>query len=330
MQDPQNAGFGAKCAVHPDRVASRTCTRCGNFTCDECNANGTEALCPTCRAHVGGDAFPVTRATMTFDQVWGFAFERWKKEWVMLSVCVLILFAVGFVVSLFNGVFQGIAKAIIGNRGGQSALLIITFAGSLMAQVISVFVQGVFQMGLFRIYIDVLNGKKADVNRLLSQVPKLGRYVLQTLLIGVVAVVPLLLYFGLLGIVGAAISGVSLTHLDHLDRDVWPKLGLIFAIGALPLIPLSIYFGLPLQFATMELVYGDTEPVESVRRAFKIADGYRVSIFGFNFVAGLIAVAGVFACCVGILPAVALAQMVMTGLYLGLRNGSGLPTPPEA
>ena len=31
-----------------------------------------------------------------------------------------------------------------------------------------------------------------------------------------------------------------------------------------------------------------------------------------------------------LLPAVGLAQMLMTGLYLGLRNGSGLPPPPEA
>jgi hypothetical protein len=329
MQDPQSVGFGAKCAIHPDRVASRTCSRCGNFTCDECNVTGTEAMCPTCRGLVGGETFPFTRSNFTFDSIWNFAFERWKQEWVMLSVCVLIFVAVGFVVGLFNGVFQGIARVIIGERGGAAAQGIIIGVSTLMSQVISTLVQGAFQMGLFRIYIDVLNGRKADVNRLFSQLPKLGRYILQTLLIVFVAIVPLLLYLGLLAVVAAAASGASLAHLDHLGRDFKPIAAVILILGFLALIPVMIYFGLPLQFATMELVYGDTQPMESIRRAFKITDGFRLSIFGFGFIAGLIAMVGVFACCVGVLPAVALSQLILTSLYLALRNGSGLPPPPE-
>ena len=34
-------------------------------------------------------------------------------------------------------------------------------------------------MGLLRVYIDVLAGRKADVGRLMSQFPKTGRYLLQ-------------------------------------------------------------------------------------------------------------------------------------------------------
>ncbi|MHB8875333.1 MAG: hypothetical protein ACYC8T_16735, partial [Myxococcaceae bacterium] len=44
---------GARCALHPERTASGTCPRCGNFACDECSLGGT-TLCPACRAQVAG------------------------------------------------------------------------------------------------------------------------------------------------------------------------------------------------------------------------------------------------------------------------------------
>jgi hypothetical protein len=328
MQDPQTAG--AKCPVHPDRAATRTCGRCGNFTCGECNVNGTEAMCPSCRQLVGGSApFPFTRDAFSFDQIWNYTFEAWKREWVMLSVCVLILLAVGFAVGLFNGLFQGIAKGIVGTRGGSSGVIIIAFAASMMTQVISSLAQGVFQMGLFRIYIDVLNGRKADVNRLMSQVPKLGRYILQALLMLVGAMLPVLVYMGGVFLLSLAVSGASLTNIQHLDREFKPIGLAVILFGATALVPILIYLGLPLQFAIIELVYGDTQPIESFRRAFQIANGFRLSLFGFGFIAGLVVLAGILACCVGMIPAMALSQMLMTGLYLTLRNGSGLPPPPE-
>jgi hypothetical protein len=43
---------GASCALHPERPASATCARCGNFTCDECNPD-RRGWCPTCRQQSG-------------------------------------------------------------------------------------------------------------------------------------------------------------------------------------------------------------------------------------------------------------------------------------
>ena len=331
MQDPQreSVGFGAKCAVHPDRVASRTCSRCGNFTCDECNVSGTEVMCPTCRNLIGAEAFPYTRSSFSFDGIWGFTFERWKTEWVMLSVCVLILIAVGFAVAMFNVVFQGIAGAVVGKRGGSSGAAIITSLAYLMSQVVSTLVQGVFQMGLYRIYIDVLSGRKADVNRLMTQIPKLGRFIVQSIVIALASIFTLLPYIVVVGVVAAAVSGVSLTQLEHIDREFKPAGVLVLSFGVLAMIPIVVCFTLLQQFATIELVYGDTQPMESLRRTFVLAKGFLLSIFGFAFIAGLVALVGFLACCVDDLPAVALSQLIMTGLYLALRNGSGLPPPPE-
>ncbi len=330
MQDPRNQGFGAQCVIHPERVATRTCARCGNFTCDECCVQGTETMCPTCRSLTGVESFPFTRDNYTFDGIWTYAFEKWKQEWVMLSVCVLILLAVGMVAILFNSIFQAVAQGIVGNRAGTLGLIYVSVVSSLMSQVVSMVAQGSFQMGLTRILIDVLNGKKADVGRIVSQFPKLGRYIGQMILIQVMIVVPVLLYLAGLMVIAAVITGLSLGDVEHWSRALrGPAIGVLL-VGGLALIPVLYYVTLPLVFANMELVYGDSGPLESIRRSFQIANGHRMSIFGFGFISGLVVLVGVLACCIGMLPALGLAYLLLTGLYLALRNGSGLPPPVES
>jgi hypothetical protein len=328
MQDPQSAGFGAKCAIHPERLASRTCSRCGNFACDECTRQGTEAMCPACRSLTGADAFPFTRDSYSFDGIWNFALEKWKKDWVMLSVVVLILMAVGMVIGVFNSLFQTIARAIVGDRG-TAGLVYITVVSFVMSQVVSMIAQGAFQMGMIRIFIDVLNGRKADVGRIMTQLPKLGRYILQMLLIQLMIVLPMALYMLALVAVAAVVSGISPTDIQHLPKAMRGAGIGVLILGGLALIPVFIYVGLPLMFANMELVYGDSTPVESIRRAFLIAKGHRPSIFGFGAIGTLIVIVGFFACCIGVLPAVSLTYLLLIGLYLALRNGSGLPPPVE-
>jgi uncharacterized membrane protein len=328
MQDPDRSG--AKCALHPDRTAVRTCARCGNFSCAECSAGGTEPMCPTCRALVGAAPFPFTRDAYSFDALWNHTFERWKQEWVMLSVCVLILLSVGFAVGLFNGVFQAIARAVVGDRGGTTGMVIIGGISTLMSQVITQVVQGAFQLGLFRVYLDVLTGRKADVPRMMTQMNKVGRYLLQLLAMGVIFAIPVFLYLGMLALIAALISGVSLSSFDPDDFErLKPAAIAVLALGFLALVPVLIYVGLPLQLASMELVYADSTPMESIRRSFQLAKGHRLSLFGYAFIAGLVTLVGVLACCVGMIPALALGQMLLTSLYLSLRNGSGLPPPPE-
>ncbi len=323
-------GGGAKCAIHVDRIATRTCARCGNFTCDECNLGGAEPQCPACRALSGGDAWPFSRDSYSFDGIWGQALERFKAEWIMVSVGVLILLAVGMVAGIFNSVFQTIARLAIGDRGGTMGIIWVTAISTIMSQLVSMIVQGTFTMGLFRIIIDVLHGKKADVARILTQLPKLPRYIIQTFLFFVMIGLPALMYFVLLGIAAAVVTGVEVSDPSNF-ANIFKGAGIgVIVIGVLAVFPVIYYFALPLMFATMELVYGDTTPVESIRRAFIIAKGHRWSIVGFSFISGLVAMVGVLACCVGIIPAMGLAYMLLVGLYLALRNGSGLPPPVES
>lgn len=51
-------GTGARCAVHADRAARVTCTRCGNFACEECETRSDSGavVCKACEsAGEGGD-----------------------------------------------------------------------------------------------------------------------------------------------------------------------------------------------------------------------------------------------------------------------------------
>ncbi len=332
MQESPSAGFGAKCAIHPERIATRTCSRCGNFTCEECSAQGLETMCPACRSHTGAEAFPFTRLNYSFDAIWSFAFEKWKQEWVMLSVSVLILIAVGMVAVVFNAMFQAIAKAIVGERGGTAGIIYVTVLSSVMSQVTSMVVQGAFQMGLIRILIDVLNGKKADAGRIMTQLPKLGRYLVQMILVQVMILVPVAIYMLGLFAAAAVVSGISLLDMDieHWGTAMRGTGFGIIVVGMLAMIPVVYYVSLPLLFANMELVYGDTSPVESIRRAYQIAKGHRLSILGFGFIGVLIILVGMLACCVCMLPAWSLCYLLWVGLYLALRNGSGLPSPVES
>jgi len=330
MQDPQAVGTGAKCAIHPERTATRTCSRCGNFTCDECNALGRESLCPACRALTGGETFPFTRDNFSFDAIWNYSFERWKQEWVMLSVCVLIFFAASTIASIFSSVFQSIGQAIIGQRFGTAGIIYVTVIATVASQAIAIVAQGPFQMGIIRILIDVLNGKKADIGRILTQLPKLGRYIVQMILVQLMVIVPLALYVLTLMVIALVISGTELTDVGHWDRAFRGAGIAVLVVGLLVIFPFIFYVTLPLTFANMELVYGDASPVESIRRSFQIANGFRTTIFGFAFIGGLVALVGFLACCIGILPAYALTYMLLVGLYLALRNGSGLPAPVES
>lgn len=47
----------AACALHPERVAEVTCSRCGDFACSECTRVGTDGapLCASCEAYATGD-----------------------------------------------------------------------------------------------------------------------------------------------------------------------------------------------------------------------------------------------------------------------------------
>lgn len=330
MQSPGFAPAGAQCAIHTDRSAQYTCARCGNFMCNECGLGGANAQCPRCLELAGATSFPFSREDYDFSRVWDFSFDLWKREWLMLSVGALIFFGA----SMVGGMVSQIAQSAAGLAGRKDTTGIIAAAlvGNLCAQAFNVVVQGAVQLGYFRMVIDVLHGRKADVGRMFTQLNKLPRYLLQVLIIAGIVVVPAVLYLGALFGIGAAVSGVSLSGgPERIFRHMFdsPAPIFVFTGGMLLLLPVIIYVSLGLQLAAMELVYGDCGPWEAIKRSWSLANGHRFPIFGYGFVGALVVLVGLFACCVGVLPAFGLQQLLILSLFLALRSGSGLPPPPE-
>jgi hypothetical protein len=326
MQNPP-AGFGALCAIHPDRTARVTCRRCGNFMCDECSLGGSETLCPRCQQLQGAGAFPFDRNNVTFGELLNHAMRLFGQEWVMLSVAVLVVLMIGFAASFVSNIFQGIGTALAGDS--STAKVVVTGVGALFGTALSVVVQGAVQLGLYRVCFDVLQGRKADVARLFTQISKLGRYIVQMLVVGLAFGLPMVIYFGLAFLVAAKAGGVPLNPSEWGHGDFGPPFFIVLSVATLVAIPVIVWFGLPISFASMELVYGDCGAVEALRRAFQIVKGFRLWLLGYAFLGGIAVVIGYLLCCLPGVAVTALLNLVMAGLYVAVRNGSGLPAPTE-
>lgn len=128
-----------------------------------------------------------------------------------------------------------------------------------------------------------------------------------------------MLLFVPVALIGAAVAGVA-------ALSGWrgePTLGFIAAAAsgiALALVYL-IYAGVPFAFVQLTLAHDpEARPTEIVRACFALVRGNRWNVIGVVWMEELLGLAGVLACCVGVLPALALAQLVHAGLFLALRN----------
>jgi len=323
--DSGSRGLGAGCALHPAQQATGTCARCGNFMCDACGAYGTQTFCPTCRERTGVSAFPLGRDTWSFSALWDYCFEAFKREWVMLSLALVVTIAVSMVANLFGSIGTAIFQ------GGDSLVPLIL--AMILAYLVQVAVQGVMGMGMMRVVFDVLEGGRADVGRVFSQVHKVGRYVLATLIAVVVVSLPLMILFCVLSFVGLVAVGVPVSDMlaggAALREQLPALLGVLGGAFLLTFIP-AIYFGLPLYLLQAELTSNeDVTAVRAFRNCYVLARGERLSLFGFSLLAILLVLVGLMACFVGVIPATALMQLLLGGLYLALRNGSELDTRPR-
>jgi ribosomal protein S27E len=92
--------------------------------------------------------------------------------------------------------------------------------------------------------------------------------------------------------------------------------GLFFAGGA-------IYVGLCTMLAPLEVVDRGSGAVEAIKASWEATRGHRLMLFAINVVLSLLQLAGLLACCVGILittPTMSVAQMIV---YRSLRGITG-------
>ncbi|QAT88794.1 hypothetical protein EJ065_7269 [Corallococcus coralloides] len=311
--------MGASCALHPGREATGTCARCGNFTCDTCSQGGAAPRCPTCRERSGA-TFPLNRENWNFSKLWDVCWPAFQREWGMLSLAVLITLGVTLGANLLFNVAAGIGAAV-------DSVIIAGVLG-VVGFVAQQLVQGLVQLGLTRVCFDVLHGGHVDVARLFSQMHKAVPYALTMLLVFVIVLVPvvLLIFLGILALVGTGmLSGVDLnSSSDEFWNALVPFLG-VMGLGFVVLVAPITYLVVPLYLVQPELAYDDAPPSpwEVLRRSWVAARGQRLSMLAVSLMAGLAMVAGFFVCCVGFIPAMALAQLLFAGMYLSVRSPRG-------
>jgi hypothetical protein len=271
--------------------------------CDTCSEGGTQATCPECRERAGLHAFPLNRANWNFSALWDYTWEAFKREGLMLSLGALCLMVMTFIVQAVGGILPLIGKAV-----GSDALNIVL---QIIATTVQTVVNGVLGLGFLRMVFDVLQGGKADVGRLFSQLHKAVPYFVTTLLVFLIFFVPTL-------VVGGVATGVAYALGGFEDKTVlFVVLG---ATGVLALGP-AIYFGLPTVLVQPAMVLEESfSSTDYIRHAYTLARGERLSILGVGIVCVLLAIAGFLACCVGLIPGMALIQLLLGGLYLSLRT----------
>ncbi|ADO75888.1 hypothetical protein [Stigmatella aurantiaca] len=306
---------GAHCALHPEFLAQRTCVRCGNFMCATCTEGGTQSSCPTCRARLGsGREFPFRRDTWSFSGLWNYCFEIFKREWVMLSVSVLVFLGITLIAQLISNILPLVGEAL----GGQALSIVLTVASFFVQNV----VQGVLGLGLMRMLFDVLHGRRADIGKLFSQLHKVWAY-LGTLLLLFLAMIGVFVVLGGILFLIAVPGGALPSTFSDFSQVQWDSSRLILAgfVGLLSL-PVLIYLFLPLYLLQAELAYEEhPSPMQALRNCYAYMRGQRLPVFGFSLVNGLVIFAGMLACCVGLLPALGLSYLLMAALYLSLRTG---------
>jgi hypothetical protein len=319
----------AYCAQHRQSPALINCRRCGNFMCAVCSEDGREKTCPACRA-LNSDVgtFPYDRERGTFSDVFSYVYQALQRDWVMLAVGVLLLLAVLFGVTLVGqvvlaGALAAVMALVPGVRDPGDD---ISFAGmgAAFASIIGFYfifyvVQGVLQMGLARMTLDVLYGRKADVARLFSQWRKAGRFLIYMLLMLAIIAVPLALVFG--GQLAVFLAG------DQQARD--PSRLIVSIVAEVIGLIAFIWLVIPLYLVPIELALSDVSAVQAIKNCFAAAKGRRLGIIGYTLLGGLSVLIGFVLCCLPVFPAVAFAQMLLGAALLKYRTGADVETSQE-
>jgi hypothetical protein len=330
MTTTDPAPAGSLCALHRLAPAERVCARCGNFMCRACSG---AAVCPSCQATLGVSAFPYSRQDHDLGRLASYALERFRTEWLVLTAATLLWLmaslAGGAVGSVLTNVLTLALGATVGTERERLAAVAVAVAvGQGVGFTLNVVVQGGLLMGLVRMAFDVLQGGRADLGRLFSQFGKLGTYAVLQLLILLVVGVPLLLFLG--GLVAVALVTLAGQARPESLREAADLLAAgpllaVLGLGMLALVPVLVYVGLPLGLAPLELTWSGCGARESLTRSWSLAAGHRFTMLGMSLLGGALGLLGVLACCVGLVPALALWYLMHAGLFLALRSGSGLP-----
>jgi hypothetical protein len=298
------------CALHPQQPAHAACERCGNYVCHLCSGSGQHRMCATCRARLGLMDFPFSRQQWSLEGIVGYSWHVFKREWRVFVLAGLILLGVTYGLAFAFQLLLMLTMMPFADDPAMAGGLTVGFA--VISNVVQMAVQGWLILGIFDLCFSALGGQPVELKQLFGQYAKVGKLLLQYLVLSLAFGVPVAL-------IGGAIFALGLW-----ESAEAVMLGFAIAVAVLA-IPL-MYVGLGLVFMQAELAYDDqVGALEAIRRSWIMARGHRLWTLAVFILFSVVAMAGVVACCVGVVATLGIAQLILAAWYLTLRHGADVP-----
>ena len=265
-----------------------------------------------------GPVFPLTRNDYSLADLLSRASEAWSRDlgaWVLAMVLYMLIgVGVPMMLGFFTGLFSGL-------QGGGSDWSGVRIGLEALVQVAQLVLSAIFTLGFWAMALRGLHDQPARVGALFSQLSKIWKYILQSLVI----------VLGLFLIITPILLIIFLAFVGPVDRstpmsEIWDSAGrplaIAFALGA----PVYIYAILGILFSQVELAFNDDAgPIDAIIHSWRIARGKRWSILGVSFIAGLIMSGSLMLCGIGVLFGAPFATLLIGALYLALRQGADVP-----
>lgn len=268
-------------------------------------------------------AFPLTRDDYNLSDLLSRASEAWSRDlgaWVLAMVLYMLI---GVGIPIILGVFSGF---FVGLQGSGSEWSALRFAVEAVAQVVQLVLGAIFTLGFWAMALRGLHGEPARVGALFSQLSKIWKYILQSIVIGlglvlVIAPVLLVIFLAFVGPVDRS------TPMSEIMESAGTPLAITLAVAA----PFYLYAVLGIVFAQVELAFNDDAgPIDALIHSWRIARGKRWSILGVAIIAGMIMVGSMMLCGIGVLFGAPFATLLIGALYLALRQGADVPRADTA
>lgn len=212
--------------------------------------------------------------TFSIREAFRFGWKEFKKApWVYIGVAVVI----GFINSLGRVENMGIVASVVG------------IAASL---------------GVIKITLNAVDGKKPEMNDLFSQWNLFWKYLGMTLLLLAMIVIPVI-------VIGLIV--LSMAHMAVVSPDLSPSPILFVIIAAMVVIIFMI--GLRYMFTPYLVVDKNMKIMESFRKSSAMTKGYRWKLLGMMFFGLLINLLGVIALVVGVLITMMVTYIAQAYVY---------------
>ena len=299
--DPQELSpppLAVQCQYHAGQPFTAVCQRCGTYMCAVCTENGRQTQCAACRERTGVGTFPFTRNSYTFSALFDWAWNAYKKNWLIFALALLIAGIGVFGLSML-GTLLSIPFA--DNMGMMIGVRVLTMGPQML-------IQGIATIGLLRMAIKAVRGEAVELGDLFSGWNRLGAWFVQALVPAGIMLPAFALIGGLVYLASLVSSGAAIGA------------GVILGVPALVGL-FYVMFGFA--FANPEIAaHAEVGAIAGLTNSWKITRGHRGMVFIVALTAGALYMAGIMACFIGALFTLGIALCLFASLYVALRNGA--------